>query len=247
MQNEQALSAAISQSPDWQQALDDFIDCTTQLGQPFTSGHIATILRVYRPEFRFRVQWIGERVQDKFHGGDISYRGIPAIQVPRTCAGVGRTPAGQTVFVYAPDEDEAETFPFELDIPEPGSQLTQMPAEHPISATPTPPALPSAHEMTATVHTDHRLCIPRVCLETLLHKTGRSFRGGTNSVWVRFEDGPERAVITLDQVGEAVDYEITSRGRILFVKAGSGRFNPGDTYAVEVAGDELIVDVTRPL
>jgi hypothetical protein len=247
MQNEHALSEAIRQSPDWQQAVDDFIDCTTQLGQSFTSGHIASILRVYRPEFRFKVQWIGERVQDKFYSGAVSYRGIAAVQVPRTCAGLGRTPAGQTVFVYAPDEDEAQNFPFELDIPEPGAQLTQMPAEHPIAATPPTPMLPATSEMTATVHTDHRLCIPRVCLEALLHKTGRSFRGGKNSVWVRFDDNVEHAIITLDQVDGAVDYDITSRGRILFVKAGSGRFEPGDTYAVEVQGDELVVDITKTL
>jgi hypothetical protein len=169
------------------------------------------------------------------------------VQVPRTCAGLGRTPAGQTVFVYAPDDDEAQNFPFELDIPEPGSQLQQMPAEHPIAVSATPPALPAPAEMTATVHTDHRLCIPRVCLEALLHKTGRSFRGGTNSVWVRFDDNPERARISLDQKDEAVDYEVTSRGRILFVKAGSGRFNPGDTFAVEVEGDDLVVDITKSL
>ena len=247
MLNEQALKAAIETSPDWQQAVVDYINCTTVMGQPFTSGHITTILRVYRPELNFKHEWIGERVQDLFYNGDVQYAGVPAVQVPRVCAGLGRTPAGTTVFTYGPDQAEALTFPFELDIPKPGSGLKTMPTEHPIQALSPTPALPTPADMKATVHADLRLCIPRAALEALLHVTGRVFRGN-DEVWVRFDDNPERVFISLDQQQGAVNYDVgSSRGRVLFPKAGSGQFEHGDIFAVEILGDELVVDLTKKL
>jgi len=248
MQNETALKTAIAKSATWEEAIDDFIACTTQLGQPFTSGHITTILRVYRPEFRFSHFKIGEKVQDKFYSGEVDFAGAPAIQEPRVCAGLGRTPAGATVFCYGPTTQECLDFPFELDIPEPGANLQQMPQEHPIQQNVTiTPQVPSKVDMRAKVHSDHRLCVPRIALEGLMHATGRSFRAG-DKVWVRFEDSPERAVISLDQKPNAVDYDIGSeRGRVLFPKAGAGQFNHGDIFAVEIANDELVVDISNPL
>lgn len=248
MLNEEALKTSIMKSPSWEQAVDDFIACTTQLMQSFTSGHVTTILRVYRPELRFSHFKIGEMCQDKFYSGEILYNGVPAVQVPRVCAGLGRTPAGTTVFCYGPDQDAAEEFPFELDIPEPGSQLSVMPQEHPIQQGITiKPNLPSAVDMRAKVHSDHRLCVPRVALEGLLHATGRALRGG-DKVWVRFEDAPEKAIVGLDQKDGAVDYAVgDARGRVLFPKAGNGQFNHGDIFAVEIAGDELVVDLSKAL
>ena len=80
-----------------------------------------------------------------------------------------------------------------------------------------------------------------------MHATGRSFRAG-DKVWVRFEDSPDRAIVSLDQKPNAVDYDISSdRGRILFPKAGSGQFNHGDLFAVEIANDELVVDISNAL
>jgi len=251
MQNEQVLKAAVERSADWQQAVEDFIEATTQLGQPFTSGHVTTILRVYRPEFVFKQEWIGEKCQDLFYNGQIVYNGTPAVQVTRTCVGLGRTPAGQPVFTYAAEQDEAEDFPFELDIPKPGAGLTQMPQEHPIQPNAQVPAKPpSPADMKATVHADHRLCVPRAALEGLLHALGRPFRAG-DKVWVRFE-GPEpdydKAVLALEQVTGAVDYDVSqTRGRVLFPKAGSGQFNHGDVFACEIENDELVVDITKPL
>lgn len=248
MQNEDALKASILKSSTWEQAIDDFIACTTQLRQPFTSGHVTTILRVYRPELRFSHYKIGEICQDKFYGGEIVYDGQSAVQIPRVCAGLGRTPAGTTVFCYGPDEDAAEEFPFELDIPEPGSQLTVMPTEHPIQqGIQIKPTLPNKVDMRAKVHSDHRLCVPRVALEGLLHATGKALRGG-DKVWVRFDDAPDRAVVSFDQVGDGVDYSIgDARGRVLFPKPGSGQFNHGDIFAVEIVNDELVVDLSKAL
>lgn len=250
MQNENALKASIINSPDWETAVGDFVRCTTQLGQPFTSGHVTTILRVYRPELRFKHGAVGERCRDMFYQGEIDYGPSVAVQEPRTCAGLGRTPTGTTVLVYAPDQAAALAFPFELDIPEPGAGLTQMPQEHPIQAgVQVTPSLPSPADMKATVLSDHRLCVPRAALEALLHATGRSFRADQR-VWVRFEGTPEydTTLITLDQQPGAVDYGVqATRGRILFPKAGAGQFNHGDIFAVEVKGDELVCDISTPL
>jgi len=247
MQNEDALKTAILKSATWEEGVDDFITCTTQLGQPYTSGHIATILRVYSPKLNFKVGWIGERCQDKFYNQEVDYSGQPAVQVPRVCAGLGRTPSGTTVFVYGADDDDVDNFPFELDIPKHGAGLTAMPTEHPIQAVPMAPKVPSKVDMKATVHADHRLCVPRIAFEALMHATGRRFKAG-DKAWVRFEDGPDRAIVSLDQVPNSVNYGIVKdRGRILFPKAGSGQFQHGDIFAITIDNDELVVGIDHAL
>lgn len=248
MQNEDALKISIANSSTWEDAISDFITCTTQLGQALTSGHITTILRVYRPDFRFSHFKIGEIVQEKLFAGEIEYNGQPATQVSRVCAGLGRTPEGTAVFCIGPDPQACQDFPFELDIPEPGAGLKQMPQEHPIQQGVTiAPKAPSKADMKATVHSDHRLCVPRVAFEALMHKTGQSFRAGDRA-WVRFEDGPDRAIVSLSQQSGAVDYDIgKDRGRILFPKAGSGQFQHGDIFAIEIANNELVVAIDRAL
>lgn len=253
MQNETALKAAILNTTDWKGAVSDFISCTTQLGQPFTSGHVTTILRVYRPEFNFKHEWVGEACQEAFYNGEIDFAGAGVEQVPRICAGLGRTPAGTTVFTYAATQGEAEAFPFELDIPKPGAGLTQMPQEHPIQPAAAvqnlKPMLPSLADMKGTVHQDHRLCVPRAALEALLHATGTSFRSDQR-VWARFEGTPDFDTIriSLAQQPNAVDYGVQkTRGRILIPKAGNGQFNHGDIFAVAVANDELVVDISKAL
>ena len=248
MQNENTLSAAISKSIDWKEAVSDFINCTTQLGQALTSGHVTTILRVYRPEFNFKHEWVGEACQEAFYNGDIDYAGGGAVQEPRVCAGLGRTPAGTTVFTYAATNQEALDFPFELDFPKPNAGLKVMPTEHPIQqGLQIKPTLPSPVDMKATVHKDHRLCVPRAALEALLHATGTSFRSDQR-VWVRFDDAFDTAYISLTQSDGAVDYAVqNTRGRILIPKAGNGQFTHGEIFAVEVGGDELVVNLSKAL
>ena len=80
-----------------------------------------------------------------------------------------------------------------------------------------------------------------------MHATGQSFRAG-DKVWVRFEENPERALVSLDQKPSAVDYDIAKvQGRVLFPRPGSGQFNHGDIFAVEIANDELVVAIDNPL
>jgi len=250
MLNETTLSSAIEHSATWRDAVDDFIACTTQIGQPFTSGHITTILRVYRPELRFSHREIGEYCQDLFHTGQVRYQGLPAVRVPRTCAGLGRTPVGTGVAVYAGEEDAADQFPFELDIPKPGAGLTQMPKEHPIQTQPSAggvilsPNLPSPIDMRAIVHADHRLCVPRAAFEALIHATGKTLRGGAG-IWVRFDD-KGLICITLDQQPGSSSYDLSStRGRVLFPRPGGVPFVHGDLYQCEIVNNELVVDITK--
>ena len=122
-----------------------------------------------------------------------------------------------------------------------------MPKEHPIQATPMAPKVPNKADMKATVHKDHRLCVPRIAFEALMHATSRRFKAG-DKAWVRFEDSPERAVVSLDQVPNSVDYDIVKdRGRILFPKAGSGQFQHGDIFAITVDNGELVVAIDNAL
>lgn len=244
MLNENTLKNAVEDSATWEQAVVDFILCSTQLGQPFTSGHITTILRVYRPDLRFSHRQIGEKCQDLFHAGEFMFGEDYALQVPRVCAGLGRTPAGTTVFVYAASTYEAENFPFELDIPKPGSGLTRMPQEHPISTTPIQPNVGFGPDLQATVHSDKRLCVPRSALEALVHATGKPLRGG-DPVWVRFDPMTDSVFVTLDQAQGAVNYDISStRGRVLFPKPGSGQFNHGDVYQGDIINDALVINLS---
>jgi len=248
MQNEDVLKTAIENSATWEEAVHDFIDASQNLNQSYTSGHITTILRVYRPEFRFAHARIGEICQDRFFNGEVEYDGAPAVMVSRVCAGLGRTPAGTVVFCVGPDQDAAESFPFELDIPKPGSGLTQMPKEHPIKQTVHIKAtIPNKVDMRAKVHVDHRLCVPRVAFEALMAATGKTITAG-DKAWVRFDDVEDKAYVSLSQSGSAVDYDISKdRGRILISKPGAGRFNHGDIFAVEVKGDELVIDISLAL
>jgi hypothetical protein len=196
---------------------------------------------------RFSHKQIGERCQDLFHSNSILFNGDPAIAVTRVCAGLGRTPVGTPVLTYAAEEKEAESFPFELDIPQPGLGLQQMPKEHPIQpkvGITLQPLLPAAVDMRAIVHSDLRLCVPRIAFEALLYSTGRSLRGGS-SVWVRFDSNVDHAVISLDQSQGATSYDLsTSRGRILFPKPTDGDFTHGDIYQCHVTNDELVVDLS---
>lgn len=247
MQNEQVFQAAIASSVDWQQAIVDFITASTSIGQPFTTGHITTAMRVYRPEFNFKHEWVSEKVQDLFYNNEVVFNGVPGVQVPRVCAGIGRTPAGTTVFTYAAEQSEALTFPFELDIPKPGAGLKTMPTEHPIQASSPAPNPPAQADMKATVHNDLRLCIPRAALEALFHVTGQAMRGN-DAVWVRFDVNPDRVYVSVAQQQGAVSYDISAgRGRVLFPKAGSGQFEHGDIYAIEIDGKELAIDLTKKL
>jgi hypothetical protein len=149
--------------------------------------------------------------------------------------------------VYGADDQDANRFPFELDIPKPGTALTQMPQEHPIPTKSIQPNMASKADLQATVHSDKRLCVPRSALEALVHATGKSLRGG-DPVWVEFDLMANTVSVTLDQLQGAMSYDISStRGRVLFPKPGSGQFNHGDVYQGMIVNDALVIDINQAL
>lgn len=98
---------------------------------------------------------------------------------------------------------------------------------------------PAAHQnLTAKVHTDHRLCVPRQAFEAYLFASGRAMRAG-DQVYVTADD--DQAFITLDADPSATVYTLQSqRGRLLFAHPNTP-FKPGTVYDVLVSNEGLTV------
>ena len=128
----QQLNDAIqnnSNPGDWRSAVDAVTQVLTDMNEVMSSGQIARFLRHNQPDLRFAVPSIGEHLRDGFYGGMLQYSDpisgtIPAVQVPRTTQGLGRTGAGQMVFCYAANDQDALNAAFEVDIPVGGSPVT---------------------------------------------------------------------------------------------------------------------------
>lgn len=270
------IQNAVASSTDWPNAVRDAINFLTENNHPFSSGEIAALLRVHRTDLRFAATRVGEMVRDGFYMGEIEYTDeygspVAAVQVPRVTQGLGRTPPGHTVFVYAPDQLVGEDHEFEIDIPTPGGVQTsaqpapqaptsapstnaapQAPASAPSTpATPKPATGPKIHGVPSgvalrlTVHIDNRVCVTRSAFEALVHADGKPFQCGT-SVYVHY-DGDE-AKVTLDEVQGAITHRVTKRGRILFPNvANATAFPAGAVYAAKVVGNELVVAVSTDL
>jgi hypothetical protein len=239
--------------------MDELIEYLTDSELPFSSGELAACIRTHRPDLRFSVTKLGEEVRDKFYSGAITYPDpfqgpdIVAIQVPRTTQGIGRTPPGQSVFVYAPDQLAGEDHEFEIDIPLPGGAAPQ-PTTAPVAPAAPAPApqkvagiqgVPSNVELRATVHKDGRLCITRSAFEKLVHAVGKPVAYGTD-VFTRFEDNGDKAFVSLDPNSGGQKHELTRRGRILFPRIANP-LTAGSVYKVEVHDNELVIDLTIDL
>lgn len=265
--NNSSLPTSVSQASSWRQAVNELIDHKISRGECFSSGEVAAILRTHRPDLRFSVTTLGEHVRDLFYtGGMALYTDnggmlVSPCQVPRTTQGLGRTPAGQTVFVYGPNHAECMSHHFEVDIPRPGQKAqTKVVNVTPQSLpTPPPPALPSdsnsktpvvisgskapsQDDLTATVHTDRRLCIPRRAFEYFVEKSGHLLRGG-DSVSVSYDGN--QITVTMKPTPSSIEYNLAlTRGRILLVSPDSSKpFVPGDKYDIQVTSDALVIDL----
>lgn len=264
---ETGISNATSQGvPDWLGATDALIDLFVEHGECFSSGELAAHIRTFKPDLRFSVTTsIGAHVRDRFWGGtfplymDDAGDSSPVEMVPRTTQGYTRTPVGTEVFVYGPDQMAASTHEFEVEIPQPGTQvpvdpqnpdgLPAVPKQAPtpvqtgVKLTPRP-----ARDLKAVVQADRRCYVPRAAFEALLHETGTSLKGG-DSVYVIVDDAAEEARVGLDREQGAQAFQlIATRGRVLFPHPAHP-FTPGDSYAVTVDGDNrrLIVDLSTAL
>jgi len=190
---------------------DNLITFWVSQGVPFTSGHIVHAIRTARSDLMFSQSRIGAHVR-RMHaqGGMPGYDDGLGNEIPvqfslRQTTGIGRTPVGIEVCVYAPSRPEADLFEFEINIAEAPqvadgqggttSAATAMlnatpnlPAGSP-GASPIPPVQPSGTVAVAygkmvpgnplaTIHSDGRLCIPRLAFEALAHETGDPIKGG---------------------------------------------------------------------
>lgn len=254
---DQGITDAANQGiQDWMGATNALIDLFVKNGEPFSSGELAAHLRTFKPALRFSVTTsVGAHLRERFNSVTLpSYVHADGsteqyVQVPRVTEGYSRTPPGQSVFVYALTEDEGHAHKFEVEIPLPGAPL-QLEADG-FPAIPQQPITPAAHyvqlaprkaqaNLTATVHTDNRCCIPRSAFEELLHATKASLRGG-DDVFVRV-DGEEIRVALKDRPGFKAYSLQATRGRIL-VPHPTTPFTPNDVFPIRVDGDELIVEL----
>lgn len=254
---DQGLQDASAQGiQDWMGATNALIDLFVKNGEPFSSGELAAHLRTFKPNLRFSVTTsIGAHLRERFNCVTLPSYVYPDgsseqyVQVPRVTEGYSRTPPGQSVFVYALTEDEGRDHKFEVEIPLPGTPLLL--ESDGLPAIPQQPVTPASHyvqlaprqahvNLTATVHTDSRCCIPRGAFEELLHSTGSSLRGG-DDVFVSVT--PEAIRVSLRDRPNYKRYSLqATRGRIL-VPHPTTPFTPNDSFPVRVDGDELVVDL----
>lgn len=128
------------------------------------------------------------------------------VQVARRTTSTGtRTPVGTEVFVYGPTADECDSFEFEVNIAEAPqvadgqggftsaatallNATPNLPAGAPGAST-LPPVQPSGTvavangrqlpgNVFASVHSDGRLCVPRMAFEAMAFATGKPVKGG---------------------------------------------------------------------
>jgi hypothetical protein len=251
---------------DWRTATIDMIAYFIEMRMPFSSGEVTRAIRLGNPNLRFSATALGDLVKEQFYGGtmpnylDDFDNPIYPVQVPRTTQGLGRTPAGLQVFVYAPDQASGDAHPFEVDIPVPGAQpvATPGPQAAPAVQPPAPVApqgqspvvvhgAPSAlKDHRASVGADRRLTIGRGTLEAFSHAAGMPIRA-TDPVFVSFL--PNRIEVTLVQptTHPSAPYDLTrSKGQIV-VASPAQPFTPGEVFKADVTAAALVVDLSKNL
>lgn len=252
----QHIKDAIENSPDWQDATCKIIDIFTQEGQPFSSGEVAKELRTHRPDFVFGHRGLGNFIQDLHWTQAIKFKDaadqpILAFQVPRVTKGVGRTPAGVEVFVYAPTKATGNSHDFEVDVPPPQFGATPQTTATPPTTTPsTPRQTPSFSatrdgELTAKVQGDKRIRVPRHAFDALSHKSGHALQGGddvfiainSNEVSIYFDQQPGASRFSLSR----------ERGAVRFHAPDNvAAFAPGSVYGITVEPNRLVIDLNDP-
>lgn len=260
-------AAPIATSTDWRQAAIDLIAFWIQAGQCFSSGEVASALRVHRTDLRFSVPSLGEFIRDLYYGqqlpqylDDGTAFGQPTtpFMSPRFTTGLfpDRTPAGIQVFVYGPSPAACDAHEFEVFIPNPQAGETMASAPAPSTPVPQPArgAAPTGtvfiggsktamSSITAKVAADGRVYIPRAAFETAVHLGGTPLRGG-DPVYVT--QTADEATVTLADVPGAKVYDLwRDRGKIAFGSLDPAKpFNPGDTYQLVVEAGKITVPLT---
>jgi hypothetical protein len=271
-----ALNAnAIAQSPDWRTASTDLLKFWVgEMGRCFSSGEIAAAMRHHRPDLAFSVPTLGSYMRDMFYTGampmytdDGSGTGVPVppVQISRFTVGryPTRTPAGQEVFVYGPNQEACEEHDFEVFVPRWDALLGRMETmdDAPAPATtadgsvggPVHAAAKAAYsaapvkttDRRATVWSDGRLCVGRAAIEALCHLSGDALRAG-DPVYVKVEPGTKAVVTMTDPGNGAKAYTLVKdKGNVAFYSGDATKpFIAHDVYHVTVSATEITVDLT---
>lgn len=270
-----SVTTAVAGVTDWRAATDALVAHIIEEGECFSSGEIARHLRLASPGLRFSVPNIGEYVRDQFYAGSMPeyevsdpYGGVdevPVSQVPRVTQGLYpmRTPAGVSVFVYAPDQSDGDGHDFEVYVPKPGETDEPQPVtppQIPLAAPATPgtpasgkapvsiqgsvkPSL-SAADYKATVNSENRLCITRQAFEACVHMGGKPMKGG-DPIFISFVGNDVNISQTPIGVPDEGAYSLaTERGRVLFTAQDPGNpFVPGTVYSLSIGPGIIKVDI----
>lgn len=259
-----ANATPIAKSPDWRQAVLDLLTFWTSIGRCFSSGEVASALRVHRTDLRFSVPNLGEYLRDCFYGGQLprypdaddgtgTMQPVPVTMSPRYTVGLypDRTPAGTQVFVYGPEVGACDTHEFEVFIPNPAIGETMASAPTPATPVPQPvrgqprgPVTIGGNKtpignVEATVWPDLRLCVPRSAFEACVHLAGTPIKGG-DPVFVTFTKTD--VTISLDDPGaNSLRYDLwTNQGRVAFTNPVAP-FTSGTKYKLEIEAGKIIV------
>jgi hypothetical protein len=141
---------AIQNCTDWRSAVDALLQLWASDNRCYSSGEVASALRVHRPDLAFSVQGLGTYLREAHYNGTLPEyaddgAGNPTapVQVPRTTVGryPTRTPSGVGVMVYGPSVQAADTHDFEVFVPRPKQDGTmETLADAPAQATTLSPA-----------------------------------------------------------------------------------------------------------
>ncbi len=258
---DKGLDAAKAQGiPLWMGVTNSLIELAVANWQPFSSGEIAAHMRTFRPDLVFSVtSSVGEHIREMFYANTMpTYANAdgsvtPVEQVPRVTQGIGRTPPGVSVFVYAPSYQVGVDHPFEVDIPAPGAKfklepdgLPPLPVQSPTPNSHFVQLAPrkAAAGLTANVHSNLRCYIPRSAFEELLHETGTALKGG-DSVHISVDDVEGTVVVSLDPIPNSQAHQlVATRGVVQFTHPVRP-FTPNQTFPIEVDGPNrrLIVNI----
>ena len=267
----QSIAAACAAASSWEDAVDNVVEHLITEGECFSSGEVVTHIRTHRMDLRFAHRNVGERLQNSFSNGtfpeydDFGVSSEPH-QVSRQTSGHDiRTPAGISVFVYGPSQAEAMVHHFEVNVPLPcnagsldgagtppqglsqaAALLGATPAPVPVKTAKTAKVV-TAHgkivpgDVIAKVHSDGRICIPKLAFESLAHETGTPVVGGQPlfATWKGLK-------VELHQTkGLSTVYPTVDQCRVHLTPPSP--LDSGSEYDVGVAADTMTIDFSNPL
>lgn len=218
----------------------------------FSSGEIARDLRLADSDLRFSVLGLGEFLRDLFWASGMG----DYVQVNRIASGLHRTPAGQPVYVYAPDKEEGDDHDFEVEVPLPPGVKARTPSPtpsatgYPTAVTPTsgyptqvsaPTITPPRDGYTVRVLKDFRINVRRSVFDRYIHAANVAVKPG-HLVWVKVE--ADKATVSFDKIDGGSQYQIND-GRVIFPSGLQTPFVPGTTYPVTVTDGALTIDLTQ--